>query len=240
MKASLKPLILINICILILFFACSLPGVKGSGKVERENRTIGSFNELHVSGMFDVYMREGNTPSVEVVADDNLLPIIRTELKGSRLKVYTDENIRSSTKLKLLITYTELEAVYISGAVKLRGKSTIVADHFDINVSGAAEMELDLKVDHLSCDLSGASDMLLTGIANHLRIDGSGAMNLDAYELETSSAKIDLSGAGECKISVNESLDVDLSGAATVRYKGSPAKIKQDISGAGSIKRVGD
>ena len=94
MKASLKPLILINICILILFFACSLPGVKGSGKVERENRTIGSFNELHVSGMFDVYMREGNTPSVEVVADDNLLPIIRTELKGSRLKVYTDENIR--------------------------------------------------------------------------------------------------------------------------------------------------
>ena len=44
-------------------------------------------------------------------------------------------------------------------------------------------------------------------------------------------------GAGKAKINVSKHLDVDISGAGTILYKGSPT-VSQEISGAGSVKKV--
>lgn len=39
-------------------------------------------------------------------------------------------------------------------------------------------------------------------------------------------------------INVSKELNVEISGAGSIRYKGNPEKNVQDISGAGSVKKV--
>ena len=62
--------------------------------------------------------------------------------------------------------------------------------------------------------------------------------NLFAFDFPAENYKIDISGAGKAEINVSKELNVEISGAATVRYKGNPTKNVQDISGAGTVRKV--
>src|SRR5215210_7220442 len=55
--------------------------IKGSGVVRSETRNAGGFDAVDVSGVFQVEVTAGKDFSVEVRADENLLPYIRTEVE---------------------------------------------------------------------------------------------------------------------------------------------------------------
>lgn len=48
---------------------------------------------------------------------------------------------------------------------------------------------------------------------------------------------VDMSGAGESRVWATQALEVDISGAGRVVYWGDPIDVRQDISGAGSIRQ---
>ena len=80
-------------------------------------------------------------------------------------------------------------------------------------------------------------EVKLKGRADHLILELSGAAEVDAFDLASKTADIDISGASEVELSVSDELNVDISGAGEVKYKGSPS-INQDISGAGELKQI--
>jgi hypothetical protein len=65
--------------ILLVIVSCNVIGEIGSGNVIREERKLSSFNKIEVSGAFDVKLIQGTSTSVVVEADDNLMPLIRTQ-----------------------------------------------------------------------------------------------------------------------------------------------------------------
>ena len=82
---------------------------------------------------------------------------------------------------------------------------------------GAARVSLEGKVDELLADMTGASE-------------------LAANELQTKTAEISTTGAGDAEVAVAETLKVAITGAGTVKYSGNPPTIEKHISGAGSIR----
>lgn len=230
-----SPLLLLSL--LFLLSGCFFNSVKGSGEIKRDKRNLSEFDQIEISGAFDVYLKQGE-PYIELVADDNLLPLIKTVVKNGELQVYSDENLNNSTKLELYISYPSLEELDISGAVEVKSKSVIKNSTFEIDASGATEVELEVDVNELELDLSGASEVRLSGKTKKLEIDGSGAIEVDAYNLAADDVKIEISGAGDAKVTANKSLKVRVSGAGSVRYKGKPESVNQETSGAGSVKSV--
>ena len=63
-----------------------------------------------------------------------------------------------------------------------------------------------------------------------------GASELAADSLQTKTAEISTTGAGDAEIAVAETLKVVITGAGKVTYSGNPATIEKHISGAGSIR----
>jgi hypothetical protein len=63
--------------------------------------------------------------------------------------------------------------------------------------------------------------------------------NYQAFDLQTRTAQVNISGNGTVNISAEDSLDVSISGMGTVQYRGSP-KLSQRVSGLGSVKQVGE
>jgi hypothetical protein len=219
--------------------ACDvIPGVRGNGDVLKETRQVPSFNGLEISGAFKVIIKQGATEEVVIEADANILPLIKTEVVGGELKIYTNKPIHNPTVMKAYITVKELKDIDVSGAVDIESEGRLNLQELSIDASGASDSKLDLQVQKLTLDCSGASKMKFAGSANIFEMELSGASDIFAFDLVSESCDIEISGAGNAQINVSKRLSAEVSGAGTIRYKGSPTEIDQEVSGAGSIKKA--
>ncbi|MBL4594667.1 MAG: DUF2807 domain-containing protein [Flavobacteriales bacterium] len=211
--------------------------IDGNGEVIKEQREVSSFNKIDISGAYEVLINQGDEERLELEVDENLLEYIETEIKNNTLYISSKQAIGNATSLKLYITIVDVEDIDVSGAIKLRNKGTYKASSLEIDVSGAADIDLDVDVENLTMDMSGASETTLSGTANNFEIEISGAGELQAKKLKTRNTTIDISGAGSAVVHAKKTLNVSVSGAGSVKYKGNP-KVKEDISGAGSVEKL--
>ena len=190
-------------------------GTGGSGKEATENRELEGFSEIEVAGVFKVEAQVGSSTSVEVLADDNLLPLITTKVRGDRLVVEFDGSVRPKVTPTLRVTTPKLSAIESSGASVVDAR----------NLTGT-----------FSFETSSASKATLVGEVDELELDVSGAAKIDASDLKAKSATVDVSGAAKVDVTVTESLDADVSGAAKVTYGGNPDNVNKDVSGAAKVE----
>jgi hypothetical protein len=222
-----------------LFAGCNMVGgAQGDGNVLKENRKVSPFDGIEVSGAFDIILKQGATEEVTVEADANLLPVIRTEVVGGTLMIETRKPVHHVTVMKVYVTVKNLNRIDVSGAVDINTEGRITVPELSIDASGSSDSKLDLAVQKLKLDCSGASKMKFSGSAVEVNMDLSGASDIFAYEMAAESYDIEISGAGNAQLNVSKRIHAEISGAGSVKYKGSPTDIDQSVSGAGSIRKV--
>lgn len=191
--------------------------VKGSSVAGSETRSANGFSGIAVGGVFQVEITAGKDFSVEVEADDNLLPYIKTEVEGNVLHIEATERINSHTPLRVRISAPDIDGVDASGASKF---SIIGIDNSSLKI-----------------DTSGASKVKIEGETAEIRIEVSGASSIDAESLTARTAVVDASGASSVNLFVTERLVSDASGASKISYSGSPSSVEKKTSGASSIRQ---
>ncbi len=212
-------------------------GIKGNGNVVKQERQISDFKGLDVGGAFRVFLSQGDKVALTVEADENLLDIIKTNVVGNTLEISTTEDINNPEALNIYLTVIKLDEMEISGACKLTCETKLMLDDLELECSGASDVELKLAASNLDLDFSGASQVNMFGSAGEVSLDLSGASDLDALEFEMEKLSADISGASNARVLVKIELSVEVSGAASLRYKGEPRLITTDVSGAASLKK---
>lgn len=221
----------------LMFLSSCDDVIIGSGRVVQEAREVGSFNAIDISGAFTVYLSQGDEESLVLETDDNLMELVDTYVRGGRLYIETRGiGIRNST-MKAHITVKDLKEIEASGAVKIIGKTSLNFDRLDIDVSGAAEIEMELYGNRMDLEISGAGKSYLKGEVEKVRISLSGASKTDAEELYTRVMNVDISGAGSARVNVRDQLSASVSGAGSVRYIGDP-NVQSSVSGAGKVSKI--
>ena len=190
--------------------------VKGSGNLASETRDVDSFSGVDVSGVFQVEIVAQKDFGIEIEADDNLLSLIKTEVRGGVLRIETEKRVSASNPLKVRISAPDIESIEASGASR---------------VSLA-----DVKNDELRVDTSGASKVSINGETANLTIEVSGASSIDAENLKAENATVDASGASHVSVFAVSDLKSDASGASKIVYSGSPKNIEKKSSGASSVR----
>jgi predicted small secreted protein len=213
-----------TICLLLLVaFAagCNMhgfgKGVRGSGNRQTEKRSVPGFLSVEVSGAFEVEIVAQQERSLEISGDDNILPLVTTEVKGNVLRIGSNKSYSINRPVTVKIGVPDLEGISTSGASK-------------INISG-------IKNSEFGVDSSGASNLSLTGETKQLRIDTSGASNIEAKDLHAQKVEVQSSGAGYVSVYATDQLNASASGAARVDYYGNPSNVTPDVSGAGSVNK---
>ena len=191
-------------------------GIKGSGKLASETRDVGRFTGVDVGGVFQVEMTAQKEFGIEIEADDNLLPLIKTEVRGGVLIIETEQKVSTNNPLRIRISAPNIDNIEASGASK---------------VTLAAVKNSELRV-----DTSGASKVNIDGETANLTIEVSGASAVDAENLRAEDANVDASGASHVSVFAVNDLRSDASGASKIVYSGSPKNIEKKSSGASSIR----
>ncbi len=240
-KRTQRPLLSAIILISGLFLlSCTIGGgnvIRGDGNVVTSDHPVSHFERIDITGVFDVILAHGSEPGVVLETDENLQELIFVRVKGNTLHIGpTEDAIYKHTKMELHITYPALEQIHVGGACKLRAENTIYADRLTFNISGAADIQLELRVGELQTRVSGAGNLNFSGETEKHNIMLSGASNLRAEHLKSKETKISMSGAGSAHVYASDQLQASLSGVGSIRYYGSPQKTSIDKSGLGSIK----
>ncbi|HXG82909.1 MAG TPA: head GIN domain-containing protein [Pyrinomonadaceae bacterium] len=192
-------------------------GIQGSGTVKSEARDVSGFTKIEASGAVNLDITAQKDFGVSVEADGNLLGHIKTEVDGDTLKIFPESGISTKNKINVKISMPEIKDLDVSGA------STAV-------VSNISSDKLDLTA-------SGASKIKIQGQAKDLSSDASGASGIDAENLTVENADIEASGASSATVSAANELKADASGASSIYYTVEPKNIKQNSSGASSVKK---
>lgn len=231
-------------------------GTKGSGNATSETRDIKDFHELKVGGAFHVKLAVGPSPSFKIEGDDNILPLIKSEVKDGELHIYASKSINPKKDITVTLTSPKIDALDISGACELTGTG-INAETLNLECSGASKVQLDGTGKELTVNFSGASEVKLNGLhankvggelsgASHLWANGtigdveielSGASEADLLGAPSKKAKVSLSGASNMKLDASDGIEADLTGASNLRYKGNQ-NVHIDKNGSSNSEKI--
>jgi putative autotransporter adhesin-like protein len=199
----------------VLAVGCRWVGIRGNGHITTEDRTISTFTEIDAGGAFEIEWQSGS-PALRITTDENLLSHVESDVSGDTLRLRTHDQIWPTHGIKVVISSPTRAAARIRGAVKLTAKQ-LTGPKFALEASGASHVLLDGNIDGLLADMTGASE-------------------LEASGLQTKTAEISTTGAGDAEVAVAETLKVAITGAGKVTYSGNPT-IQKRITGAGTVRR---
>ncbi len=210
--------------------------IKGSGELTTASHNLGFFNEIDLRGAYSVTLSQGKNAMLTIETDDNLHELIEIEIVDKTLSIVSNrETVLRPTRMDLLIIYPEINKLSIKGAGKVTASEKILSNKLFLDMSGAADLHLEIETESLHTRVSGAGNIYLRGMATHHHIELSGASNLKADELICKNTTISLSGAGSATVYASEILDASMSGVGKITYHGAPKKKTINKSGLGSI-----
>ena len=213
------------------------PPVKGSGVTKEETRDLPAFDEVEVNSTFEAKVVIGPVPSVTLNVEENLLPLVKTEVKDGRLFVSFEggRNVRPTKPTKVDIVVPSLDFLGANGASKVIA-SVGECKSLAVESGGASSIEVDgLASDSVGVKANGSSRVILKGRGVRLAVDASGASSVVADDASFESANANLSGASRGKLKVTGSIEGDVSGASSLTVRGNPSTRNVGTSGASSV-----
>ncbi|MFA5508251.1 MAG: head GIN domain-containing protein [Vulcanimicrobiota bacterium] len=214
--------------------------VVGSGTVKSETRQVEAFHGVEVRGPLEALVSQDPTATVKIEADDNLVPLITTQVQDGTLIVdITASRVSSKNPLKIEIAAPELDHLNLGGPGTLVGVGEIHSTSMSLRCGGSGKLSVSGEFETVESDFGGSGEMVLKGTAGEAsyRVGGSGT--LDASELQVAGPYgVQLAGSGTVAVWADGPLDVTLAGSGSVTYKGNTEKPNTTITGTGAVTRV--
>jgi len=152
---------------LSLVYAQKKPDIRGNKSVAVVDKVLDPFYAIVVEEDMALSFKKGEHPMVHFIADDNLPPVFKFEVKDSVLHISSYYRIRSYKELKIEVTYVALESIdIVEGVVKLAINSNPSA--LAITTKNKAEVEVFGMADSVSLNLNDNSRVKLTSSLNQL------------------------------------------------------------------------
>ena len=219
---------------------------EGSGELALKQYPAAGFTSVTLISEGEVTITPGDF-AVFVSAEDNILPSVVVAQEGERLILGRDvdpiDGIRATRPIEFRVSMPLLNGVRVSsaGSVAVRGVSGAGALTLAVSGGGVVDaanvasalvaIEVDgagrvfasgVQAQVLRCDVGGSGSVSIAGEAEDvlLRVGGSGAYR--GSDLRSSSADVDVTGAGQALVWAEHRLDARVDGNGSVIYRGEP------------------
>ena len=210
--------------------------LRGNGIAAEETRELNSFTGFVSEGAFDIVVIPDSEYSIEIEADENLIPYIRTRVSGGKLVIDTGTRrcLQSDTPMFLTIRMPVVNYMNLTGSGQITGDD-LSAEDLRVEINGSGRVDLrGLDVEFLDALITGSGDFVFWGAANETDLDITGSGNIDAFHLESVNCIASISGSGNIYVNVQSRLDAYISGSGSIFFKGNPT-VNINISGSGSV-----
>lgn len=208
--------------------------------LEEQGRSVKDFTKVSLMGSLDVNVKIGKKISVKIVAPDDLIDKIITNVDGKVLKVHYEKNLEwkrvwNNKEIRVDVTMPDLQAASLFGSGDLsvtggKGKELGLA----IRGSGDA-MVAKSNYKKVDISLKGSGDIMIDGKCDHLSVGLMGSGDVSAGGLKCSDAEVHVKGSGDAEVYASSSIAASVNGSGDVSVLGKPKNINKTERGSGDI-----
>jgi hypothetical protein len=152
-------------------------------------------------------------------------------MSGSKFKWPGNDKI-----VDVVLSVDDLVKISVYGESTIKTAGKYKGEDLVINVAGAVHLDAELELKTLNVDLAGAGNLKLRGSAVKFSLECAGAGTIKAYDFIAEDVKLEIAGVGNAQVYATESIDAEIAGMGTIRYKGNPKNISFEKAGIGSMK----
>ena len=181
-----------------------------------ESREVSEFDEIAVFGSGEVVVDVTGTESLSIEAEDNIMPLLTTEVRNGVLELEVEGNVSPTRDITYTVTAATLTGVSIAGSG-------------DVTATG-------VESDEFGVEIAGSGDVSPAGTAAALSVEIAGSGRFQGEDLVVATATIDVAGSGDAVVNATEKLDIDIAGSGNVEYIGHPT-VTQSVSGSGEVRQ---
>lgn len=218
-------------------YAQRKPRIRGNRKVVSVEKPLPSFRHLSLSDGLKLRLQSGNTETVRIEADENLIDILRFEVAGDTLKVGSFYQITGSKQLALTLVFSTLESIRV-GQGELAMEETLEADILKIDMGQDARVALNIRAGLLDVQLKGNAAADLRVEADSLHADLGGRTDSRIY---TAGASVDLAMTGQASLGLegsSPSLTLSMTDNARLQAQGMQAEKAMAFMNGSALARL--
>jgi hypothetical protein len=222
-----------NIC-------CDTDTTQGSGVIVEEIREVDSFHSVEIRGSCDLFFVQSATQELRVITDDNILPLILTWVRhDGTLVIEPKSGYSSATGVRVYASMVEIRGFTISGSGSVNGESPFSSRELHLTIAGSGSIHMNVRAHKVWSLIAGSGSIHLAGKADYHNLAIAGSGSLEALDFRVTSYDIQVPGSGECRIYVDDVLNVVIAGSGNVYYKGYPSVVNTAIVGSGHVIHIG-
>jgi hypothetical protein len=198
---------------------------------------ITGFTGIEVGYAFKVDIARSDNYSISIAINEKIADRLTVTKTGDALKIgFKEPMFNFHTRPLATITLPDLRSLDLSGAAKGNVKGFKSSHDFNLDLSGASSLDMEMEAGAFKAEISGASHAngYLKAASSDIEVSGASQANLENYAV--ANADVELSGAGQANMLINGRLNADLSGASRLEYGGKPALGRIETSGGSSLK----
>lgn len=182
-------------------FGSTKTNISGDKDVETQIRDVSDFISIKSSGSVDIYLKQGNTESVNIIADAKYIDQIYTEVHNKTLNIYTKGKIFNPSVFKAEITIKNLQKIELIGSGDLMSVGVINTTDFSFSTCGSGDLEINLDAKNVSGKMVGSGDVNISGLNGEFFLKSSGSGDFEADNFRISNCSLNVFGSGDIEIS---------------------------------------
>lgn len=238
----MKTNLLIPVLLLtVILQSCTLNFNRKSENSVSDNREIDGTRKLKVSGIFNLYLSQGDRPLLRIEGDEELTKKLKVTQNGEWLELdfeKVNENFfKRNSKVDVYLTLSELEEFIFEGVGNIKTEGILEVEDISIKGDGVGNLNLELQANTIKAVFSMLGNINLSGSVNAIGLSNDGLGNVDASELVAQNMNLKSSGIGRVAVHCLGDLSITVDGIGTVSYTGNPNIIKEEINGIGKVMR---
>jgi hypothetical protein len=210
--------------------------ISGSGNVISEDRPVSGVGRVSMTIPGNLEIQQGEAEALTIAGDDNLLPLLSTEVNGGELVIRWKSNVngRPLRPLQIKLTVKDLQGLVSSSSGKVTVGPLTTGD-FRLTLSSSGDVTMDrLVADRVITNLSSSGNIFIEGQADQLDLQLTSSGSFQGADFQVRQAGVRVSSSGNATVWVVENLDVNITSSGNVAYYGSPA-VLQTITSSGNL-----
>ena len=210
------------------------------------------FKSIYVNSNYTVYLKQTNKQEVSVEALTEIYELTTIKVENGVLLINVDrkpdnpnksiwakiDDIKLKPTMKVMVSVKNINELQVNGGGKIISENSIASDYLNLAIAGSGSMDLDIKGNNVKTEIGGSGNIALKGYATTNDITMSGSGNLNSFTCELETAKVKLSGSGNCEINVTGNLEATVLGSGSIKHKGNTKTVTKKVYGTGAIDRA--
>lgn len=210
------------------------PTLKGSGREASETRAVQGAHALRLESSVDVTFSIGTPEQVVLTGDDNVLPLITSDVDNGTLVIGVRGSFETHLRLRADVRLSTLDGIEVRGSGDVTA-AVAETPAFGVKIKGSGDVAIsDMSAATFSCRIEGSGDAKPSGRCTTSSVEIKGSGDFLGSALACDEAVVTIAGSGDADIDASKKLDVTIRGSGDVRYAGSPA-LTQTIQGSGDV-----